>query len=180
MIKLKCTIDAHQVKAGLEALGTEAPRASMRAINRTLESVNTQAVRAIADDLGIAQKGVRAALKIYRASTTSLRGSLQGTGKRIPLMDFAARQTKQGVTYRMAGVRRRIPSGFIATMRSGHKGVFTRAPGAKRLPIVEKFGPSVPYIFRKHIKESLRGVAARELFKNLQHEIGFLLTSGKR
>lgn len=180
MVKIKCTLDAHQVKAGLQALGTEAPRASMRAINRTLQSVNTQAVRGIAEDLGLAQKFVRPALRIYKASVASLRGSLQATGKRIPLLAFAARQTRQGVTYRMAGVRRRIPAGFIATMRSGHAGVFVRAKGAKRLPIAEKFGPSVPHIFRKHVKEALQGVAARELFKHLRHEVGYLLTFGRR
>lgn len=180
MVKIKCTIDAHQVKAGLEALGKDAPKASARAINRTLATVNTQAVRGIAEDLGVAQKHVRPSLRIYRANTNSLRGSLQGTGRRIPLYDFAARQTKKGVSYRMQGQRKTIASAFIATMRSGHTGVFARKGGAKRLPIAELKGPSVPHVFRKHITSALRAFTESEFGKNLRHEIGYLLTFGKR
>lgn len=189
MIRIKCTMDASQVRAGLVALGKEAPRASMRAINRTLQTANTLAVRAIAKDLGIAQReirgygdqtrGHRSALRISKATTSSLRGALEGTGKRLALYDFAARQTKRGVSYRMQGQRRVIPSGFIAQMRSGHKGVFVRT-GKKRLPIVERFGPSVPYVFRKHIKAGLREAVEQAMQKHLQHEVAYLLTFGRR
>lgn len=194
MIKLRCTIDAHQVQAGLEALGKEAPRASMRAINRTLQSVNTQAVRGIAGDLGILQKHVRDTLRIYRANTNNLRGSLQGTGRRIPLIDFKARgpepsRGRGAVTAISKGTRKPYPGAFIATMRSGHRGVFVRKGASVKksrgawgfnLPIKELFGPSVPYIFRKHIRAALKSFAGSELAKNLRHEIGYLLTFGKR
>ena len=208
MVKIKCTIDAHQVKAGLEALGREAPRASMRAINRTLDSVRTRAIRDISADLGIAQKEIRgdktftrghaSALSVYKASVDSLRGSIQGTGKRIDLMAFGAKDTKdrlrsnaikkgtsvrpsagRGVTYRMRGIAKRIPEAFTARMASGHVGVFVRR-GTKQYPIQELFGPSVPYVFRKHITSALKALAADTLQKNLRHEIGYLLTFGKR
>lgn len=209
MVKIKCTIDAHQVRAGLEALGKEAPRASMRAINRTLQSVNTRAIRDIAADLGIAQKNIRgdktftrghaSALSVYGASPDALRGSIQGTGKRIPLITFHAKDTRaihgrakssvsrlvsmvvhgQGVTYQMQGTAKRNPDAFIAKMKSGHEGVFVRK-GKRRLKIQELFGPSLPYVFRKHIRSALKAVAETELAKNMRHEIGFLLTFGKR
>lgn len=174
MVKIKYRMDATQVKAGLEALGAEAPRATMRAINRTLDSVQTQAVRGIAQDLGVIQRVVRETLRIYRATRASLRGSLQARGKRIALMDFKARQTRAGVSYTMQGTRKVAAHTFIAKMRSGHTGVFMRK-GAKRLPVKELFGPSVPHVFRKHITAALRQYAAEALAKNLNHEVAFLL-----
>lgn len=201
-IKIKCTIDAHQVRAGLEALGKESPRAQMRAINRTLTTVHARAIRDIAADLGVKQKDLRHAgrdrgvLTVYRASTQSLTGSIQGTGSRIPVYDFGAKDTAdklrrraakrggsakagQGVTWKMQGQLRRDPHAFIARMASGHVGVFKRK-GRKAFPIRELFGPSVPHVFRKHIKSALKAVAESELAKNLRHEIGYLLTFGRR
>jgi hypothetical protein len=189
-IKIKYSMDVSQVKLGLEALGKEAPRASMRAINRTLQSVQTQSVRSIAADLGVIQRVVRETMRIYRATTTSLRGSLQATGKRIALIDFRAKGKEPsrgrggGVTYRMQGQAKTVKGAFIATMRSGHRGVFFRkgtsgkkSVGAwsRNLPIVELKGPSVPHVFRKHITSALRTYAGTELQKNLNHEVAYLL-----
>jgi hypothetical protein len=83
------------------------------------------------------------------------------------------------VTYRMRGVSKRIREAFTARMSSGHVGVFVRR-GKEQYPIQELFGPSVPYVFRKHIRSALKAVAADTLQKNLRHEIGYLLTFGKR
>lgn len=205
MIKIKCTIDATQVKAGLQALGTGAPKASMRAINRTLDGTKTRAIRDIAADLGIKQADLRhvgrgaGALSVYRASEQSLRGSLQGTGARIPLYDFGAKDTQdarrkmgdsvkrlvhfvthgQGVTYRMQGKMKRLPHAFTARMASGHIGVFQRK-GKRALPVRELFGPSLPHVFRKHIESALKAFASEALQNNLRHEIGYLLTFGRR
>jgi hypothetical protein len=115
---------------------------------------------------------------------------LISSGARIPLIDFSARGPEpsrgrgRGVSYKLAGAGGRLPHAFIATMRSGHRGVFERSPGGKRrgpkpersqLPIHEKFGPSIAVVFQHQIPvgEARR---AEVLVKNVQHEIEFALS----
>jgi hypothetical protein len=87
------------------------------------------------------------------------------------------------VSYRLPSGRGRVETGFIATMPSGHRGVFKR-PGALgrrvqgpraqgsrgRLPIVELFGPSLPKVLEKFLPV-FRDRAQEALIKTLQHEI---------
>jgi hypothetical protein len=68
----------------------------------------------------------------------------------IPLIDLGATGPEpsrgQGaVKVKLAGD---FPSAFIATMRSGHRGVFERK-GSKRLPIRELRSKPIPQLFRQ-------------------------------
>lgn len=174
------------VTAHLAARRANLPIAEVRAINRTMGSVRTVMVRAIADDLGLKQKDVRDALRMQQASLSRPEAILAAKLKRIPLSDFSAtgpepsRGKGRGVSYKLAGSRSRIQNAFIATMSSGHRGVFVRAVGNRRgpgphrsqLPIRELFGPSLGHVFAKH---QAAGIArGREvLIANLKHEIEF-------
>jgi hypothetical protein len=81
---------------------------------------------------------------------------LEITGNRIPLIDFAARGPEpsrgrgRGVSYRLPGGRSRDPHAFIATMPSGHRGVFKRT-GKERNPIIQSHGPSLVNVFRNKL-----------------------------
>jgi hypothetical protein len=64
-------------------------------------------------------------------------------------------------------------------MRSGHRGVFRRRT-ARRLPIVELFGPSLPGVVRnRRIFEGLLAPSQETLRKHLEHEINFLASQGQ-
>ena len=90
--------------------------------------------------------------------------------KRIPLFDFGARQTKRGVSYNLGG-RKTLAGAFIATMPTGHEGVFMRK-GANRLPIQERFGPSLGHVFAKY--RPLGVARVQEVFaSNFDHEMAF-------
>ncbi len=66
--------------------------------------------------------------------------TLRVSGKPVPLAAYPHRQTKKGVSVTVnQGKRTLVQSAFVATMKSGHKGVFIRR-GAKRLPIRELLG----------------------------------------
>jgi hypothetical protein len=66
--------------------------------------------------------------------------ALRVRGTPVPLTAYPHRQTKKGVSVEVnKGKRTLIKSAFIATMTSGHRGIFLRR-GAKRLPIDERFG----------------------------------------
>lgn len=150
-------------------------KAAIRALNRTAASVRTASVRAMARDLGVPQKPVRDATTIRRAAPGRNFAEVVAKGKRIPLRDFKARQTRKGVSYRIGQARKLILGGFIARMASGHVGVFTRA-GRERLPIQEKFGPSIPRVFsRRRIYAAMRTVMKDKLPKEFKSALAFYL-----
>lgn len=157
----------------------DAPRrvqlASARAQNRAIAAARTLMVRAIAQDVGLKSGDVKNALPM-REATFNRPAELAASLKRIPLMKFNARQTGRGVSYRLGrGGRARLEKAFIATMGSGHAGVFMRKPGAKRLPIREHYGPSLGRVFAKYRKQGL--ARAQEIFeKTFAHELEFRAT----
>lgn len=164
-------------KADLEkaiaALKSRSIPGIVRSLNRAAVSTRTLMVRSVAADLGIKQKDVPIAVR--NASASRLEAQVIASGKRIPLIKFSARQTKRGVTARLKGGAGKYPNAFIATMPTGHQGVYQRRPGARRLPIYELFGPSIPFVFDKYKKQGLdRGF--EQLVKNLIHELRFAAT----
>lgn len=99
-------------------------------------------------------------ISVEKASVTRPVATLRASGKPIPLIEFDARQTPEGVTVAVKNGRKLIPGAFIATMPSGRPGVFERiGTGHKKivrrdgsvqwhgLPIREKTGPSIPTAF---------------------------------
>lgn len=196
--------------AEIEVLGSEAieidlrdypakvTRATVRALNRSINSGRTVMTREIGGDTGLKQKDVREALSIQEATAGRPEASLGATVKRIKLIKFGAkgptpsRGRGRGVTYRLRGGKGRVEDAFIATMKSGHTGVFRRvgsvahgaagpsASGRKssgawsnNLPIIELRGPSIGHVFRKFRPLAL--ARALEVFeKNFDHELAFV------
>jgi hypothetical protein len=174
------TVDAQPVITALAGIRNGFARAGARAINRSITTVNAQASREIAKDIGLPVTQVKRSMRIIRARFESLVGSVEVTGRRIPIEAFAARQTRRGVTYRgRGGGRKLIPGAFRAQMPSGHRGVFLRR-GKARLPIAEKFGPSLPKVASNAaITATMRRVAEEAMRKNLLAEVKFLISSRK-
>jgi hypothetical protein len=158
----------------LEGLTAKAPQAIARALNRSIDSAKTVMVREVSQDLKLKSGDVRNRILVNDATATHHVAQLRASARRIPLIDFGARQTQRGVTAKLSGGRTRYPHAFIATVGSGrHTGVFQRK-GNPRLPIRELFGPSIARVFLKHVDVGLaRG--QEQLVKNLQSEIRFAL-----
>ncbi len=155
----------------------DAPYAIARALNRSGASGKTIMVREISREIGVKVGDVRDTVTVSQAHTGRLQVDVIATGKRIALEDFHAkgpmpsRGRGKGVTYRIGSTRKTLPHAFRARMPSGHIGVFQRS-GAARLPIHEKFGPSLPHVFRKFKSLGLARMK-EQLIKNLQHEFRF-------
>lgn len=117
--------------------------ASVRALNRTATTVRAAASREIRQEYNIKAAGIRHQIAIERARRGHVTASVVVSGRRIPLVDFSARQTRAGVTVQVKrGSRKFIPHAFLATMRSGHHGVFVRAMDARtRFAPTFRFGP---------------------------------------
>jgi hypothetical protein len=163
---------------------------TMRALNRSMATARTQAVREVAKELGIAQAPIRERIVQDRATLKRLETTLRFTGKRLRLIDLGAKQTATGVTYRGHGGRALVRGAFLATMQSGHTGVFKRKlPTLSRkgrprsspaLPIRELYGLSVPFVATKqHILESTLRAATEAFAKNSERDIAFATSSGE-
>ena len=166
---------------GLRRLRRQAPRAVARALNRAAGSARTAMTRAVAPDMGLPQKVVRPAITVVKATPQRLASRVEARGARIPLITFRARGPEpsrgrgRGVRARMPGGAGHYPHAFIATMPSGHRGVFQRV-GRSRLAIRELKGPSVVHVFRKHLAVGIaRGREA--LITNLRSEFRFAARS---
>lgn len=174
MVGVTLTLRTDQFEKAVRRLKATAPVAISRALNRAAGTTKTVMSRAVANDTGIKVGTSKDAMAIHPAMTTRLSARVEIKGKRIPLIDFRARGPEpsrgrgRGVTARLKGGAGRYPRAFIATMKSGHRGVFERV-GKARLAIRELRGPSLAFVFVKHQQAGLdAGEAA--LVKNLQHE----------
>lgn len=160
-----------------ELAGPAGNRAIARGLNKAATTERAAFSRDVAKDMGIGVSGVKGAIDIGRASTSELISRLKSQGFRIPLIDMKARGPEpsrgrgRGVSAISKGQRVRFPRAFIATMRSGHRGVFERT-GLGRTPILEKFGPSIAYVFGRTVPRRSNETAAT-VMKNVQHEIEF-------
>lgn len=148
-------VDADQVRRALDGLSeATSRRAIVRSLNRAITAGNTEAGRVVREELNLKLSAVKEAVSVRKASS-SLTASIIIAPKPVPLIDYAARQTKPGVTVKVKrqGGRTLVRSAFIAAMKSGHRGVFTRTSKSgqvsKRLPIRELFSTSVRQLFKR-------------------------------
>lgn len=120
-------------------------------VNTTARQVRTFAARVVAKAGGLKRRDVDPSIRIFPYSTpASLSATVRGSGRPIALIKFAARQTKAGVTANAWGVRKLYRHTFIATMKSGHEGVFVRT-SKKRVPIKELWGSGVTQVMSQAI-----------------------------
>lgn len=140
-MKLSIKTNFPDVAKQLNALQKDvATQATARALNRTVEQAKTSMSKEIRAEFNLPAAKVNQALRINRAKASggllSLVASLESPAKRgrsLNLANFAARQTKKGVSFkiRRTGGRVTIPGSFLI---NGGKTVMIRV-GKARLPI---------------------------------------------
>jgi Prophage minor tail protein Z (GPZ) len=189
MIKMTMDVDIDGLLRKLKSTREEAHKAIPRALNKVATTARAEAAREIkAQGYGLKVSLVKKALTIIRAHEGELFVYIRATGRPIPLMAFAARQVPSGVSVQVKYGRKVIPGAFIATMKSGHKGVFMRADGSRhmsrrarrggpQLPIRELFGPSIPSQFGSEAIRAAIERTARERFPIvLKQELRYALS----
>lgn len=102
-------------------------KGTARAINHTLGKVKTASSKEIRKTYNILARDLSKALSVRRANQTMLTGYVIAEGRPLSLKRFNPRQTRSGVSLVIKkGSRVEVSSAFIATMSSGHQGVFAR------------------------------------------------------
>jgi hypothetical protein len=142
------TIDGVWTRSDIVALSKGPFRAALlRALRKAgstaLRDMRSEASKRIRQRKRIRIPYIARALSIARtggSEVTSMAWALNVAGEPVPLVAYPHRQGKRGVTVEVnRGKRTLVKSAFVATMRSGHKGVFRRS-GTARLPIEELRG----------------------------------------
>jgi hypothetical protein len=140
------------------------------ALNDTAKNAQVEAAQRLRPLLGLPSAEIKAAFQIEPAVAGHLEAALVVDGRPIPLVEFKARQTESGVTATIAGKQEQYAHAFLATMRTGHRGVFRRRTRA-RLPIFQVFGPSVHgMLARRDVLPPLCEDMRDRLVKNLLRE----------
>lgn len=179
------TFEVSALRARLESFDPQRRAVAMaRGLSKVAKQGATVAKTNIAKEYN-----VKAAVVADRLNVKSNSNGLQATisakpkrvgssGKsRIPLIDFGATQSKKnGVKFKIRrnGSAARMRHAFIATMPSGHRGVYQRVRGSRK--IVEVMGIDVPVMFAgKRVKplvlKRINDVSAKVVSHELQFEL---------
>lgn len=193
-ISVKSNVD--QVLARLKSFERAViDRAIVSALNRCAEMARTDASRELrAAGYNIRASTIKASISISHAGPGRLVAKLRVNRKPIPLMLYEARQTTAGVSVKVKGSRSVIKGAFIAKMKSGHLGVFERAPGAKHkrvivngkarsssLPITQLFGPSVGGAYAADtVQAAMARAIANNFNRRFAHEMKRLTSRGSK
>ena len=194
MIGLDLRSDARLVRSVLAGYQRGADIVLQRTLNRVMDpSVKTAASREISRELGIPRAAATRSLNLRRANIKSLSTDLGAALQRIPLINFNAKQTPKGVTYKIGkNPRALLPSGFInpvlQSARGRSFGVFNmavlkraRADSGEGLvprdPVWIKYGPSPAAVFVRDTVLKLLGTTARERWtREIAAQIKFFLS----
>ncbi len=143
------------------------PKITAQVLNHTARKVKTKAKREIAAAMGIAQKHVAKRMKfIVSASRTNLRTVIIAWFMNIFAIKFGEAK----------GLKVDVPTfskKFVATMPSGHKGIFSRK-SAKRLPIDETSVPMNP-IAETIMVRTINTFALKEFVKEFNRRLSVAL-----
>lgn len=162
-----------EIKQRLARYPKQASKAMARTLNKVAKSTRTDISDKIRNRMGykIKKGDLDKTMKVSRKATSGrLVAVLTAIGKRIPLIKFAAKQTKRGVTVavRKGAKRLRLPNAFIASVRS--RSVFQRI-GKARGPLKSLAGPSVPKLIgAKNIIKDILKVAGQKIVKTFRQE----------
>jgi Prophage minor tail protein Z (GPZ) len=188
VIKLSVKVDIDGALKKLQVTREAARKAIPRALNKVAVTARAEAARAIKDaGYGMKIGAIKNAISILRASDGELIVYIKATGRPIPLINFGARQVSGGVSVAVKHGRKTIAGAFIATMKSGHKGVFVRTDGSRhisrrirrggpQLPIRQLYGPSIPSQFTSQAIRDAIARTARDRFPIvLKQELKYVL-----
>jgi len=161
--------------------------AAMRAINRTIDGVKSDAAKQASSEYIVKQKTVKDTMKTSKATANNLSARVTSRGKSIPLIDFKVSPSTPQPTRRPI-LKVQVKRGSAKTakglfvqrgQKSGRLNVFSRI-GKSRYPIKTHYGPAIPLMIgAKTVKNFVETNANKRLAARLDHEVQFLLDTYK-
>lgn len=183
--------NAHSIAFEMMAASQEMRNTALvRALNKMGQQVITASSREVRKaGYNLKAAEIKKSLKLKRATQGNYTATVTASGRPIPLILYGARQTAKGVTVSVLNGRKVIPGAFIATMPTGHTGVFVLQPGGKhrkfkkagktswhQLPIRELYGPAIPdAMANANVRDAVDALVAAKFTGILEHEHAWLL-----
>lgn len=179
---IKISISASELNAlRAQRITPAITRAVRRAAGNSVREMRTEASKIIRSRKALKLKHVRKALVPRKATGRGIDQSwgLDVSGKRTRLGDYPHKQLSAGTRVEVnRGSKALLRSAFVATLRSGHQGVFIRR-GARRLPIKELMSSRPVDVLRESGESERVAVrGARSFFKNLDRLLKAELDKG--
>lgn len=193
---IEIELDDRQLKRIERQLGSfpkAMPRVMSTSINKTLTSARVQASREITQKTNLTVTRAKRAMILTKATFSRWLGQIHFQKRRIRIIEFKAKPTAKGVTYKIerGKGRKLIPGAFITTVRKGQKaenrGVFARKfkKGSKtervaRYSIIQQRGPSMGSLFRdnKQIVSNVSTQAAANFTKFILAQVKLIFAKG--
>jgi hypothetical protein len=173
------------------------------AINRSITSARTVAVREILKQYNIDKKFLKTkigdkenrynAIRVWRSTGKDQTGKILAYGRSIPLVAFPFDVNEKGITVSIKkGQTKQVPGAFMAQMKSGHLSIFARGKYKKSqfewrnqrlrpyplpdLPITQLMTTSVRKAIMQPVVISAMKTRVEETFpKRFNHELSRLL-----
>jgi hypothetical protein len=126
-LKLAVRSNQAQFEADLDEWGAAVQVAVPRALAKLADQAETAGTRKAAEVYSMPVRTIANYWTVQPPTTADeFEASVNAKGAGFPLSAFSPRQTQKGVSVSVKGRRFLIPHAFIATMGSGHQGVFAR------------------------------------------------------
>lgn len=154
-------------------------QSAQAALLRSAQSTRAEAVKQIRKVYAFKARDVRTALSLNKNGFGRLEISIDSKSGRTPLINLRVGRSSRRASFRVtrgSGVSR-IRGSFIATMKSGHTGIFTRHPtktmrNKKKAAIVERFTIAVSEAFASRTSTAVLLKVSEDVFnKRYQHEL---------
>lgn len=177
MISIQVNHNIDEITQLLRSISSDVEKkAAVRALNRTITQAKTAAKREMVKQYSFKSSNVESTMRIFNANGGRIEAKLISRGRRTRLIEMAARQTKRGTTVKVSKQRKLIKSAFIAQMRNGSIGVFSRTSN-KRLPIKQLYTIAIPEAMGSDIVvESMRKTIRERFMDRFKHELAYLQT----
>lgn len=168
----------------------ERNRALAKALNRATTTGRAKSAQETRKIYQIRSGDVKKTIGTAKATASKTESSLISKSRSLPIYGFGARKSKKGIGVTIKGQRKFFPGAFIATMKTGHIGVFARAKYVNNklvtrrkrineypkpdLPIVEVQTLSVPSALgNKVVLPNLTKLMQERMLKEYAHELKF-------
>lgn len=162
MISVKTNI-AQFINTEIKRYKNITRQATWSASNKVTQQAKTQAVKSITEEYNIKKSDFNKYILVTKPDNNYVSYIRVARGKEsLPLMKFGKpRQTDQGVWVQVKRTKMDLlPGHFIAKMKSGHKGIFTREPmGSVTGQVIGKVNPGQRKWLRD--KKNSMGVSGR-------------------
>jgi hypothetical protein len=156
--------------------------ANARALKRAIISTRAYLSSALNKETGVRVKTIKGHIAIMHATPDKLEATVRVDGIPVKAIEYRAKQTPTGVIFGTGSSRGFLKGAFLATMKTGHRGVYSRQrPSRSRkgkprsspaLPIFERYGKPLSIIaLRTEILKSALAVGEESFRKNLVHEL---------